>query len=641
MAEPHRDEISKLEALYSDNPEGRVFTLLAEAYRKGGELDRAREVLEHGLKRHSEYASAYVVLGRVLLDLQQGEDAVDAFTRVLQLDPENLVALRALGDRARTMGHTADALRYYRELLNLDPSDEELQETVASLEKDLVDKPATASTAAVQEPAWGTMSVLDEVSPPLPGFGNVSLDSSGFGSSAGQPASSGEFGNISFSSEPGLDDVAFSGDSLSLGGDVGSTEGGASFGGGGGFAGLSLTPDAGGSLDSSTSADRPLNLGADTAWGSESASDFGLPGFDEPAVDRPSPSSFEQPAAEFTGLPAFDEPETGPTPFGGFEPVTDAAAFPMELPLIEEPVAPSEPDIEPETVGSGSPYEISALAPDADDPYDAFPFTTDGESTPAVPALDGWSADPEDPVAREAAAAGAEPWVLEDEASVGGEVVTETMAELYRSQGLNDRAAEVYRTLLAERPGDAALTAKLHEVELAAAEADHAPSAWTEANTAQAAPESLYAWTGDGATDEPDGSPPVGEYFGSLLAWRPARPVKRPAGSVGQPAPAPPVGKPAPAPPSPPVQTPAAREPVPTPVADVAPTPAPSGAKEDDLAWLFDDEPVEEAPKAALPPKGAPAPRGQESAAPAAGAAEGEDDDDLDMFRSWLQSLKR
>src|SRR5687768_1481554 len=109
MAEAQRDEISKLEALYSDNPEGRVFTLLAEAYRKGGELDRAREVLEHGLKKHSEYASAYVVLGRVLLDLQQGEDAVDAFTRVLQLDPENLVALRALGDRARTMGHTADA----------------------------------------------------------------------------------------------------------------------------------------------------------------------------------------------------------------------------------------------------------------------------------------------------------------------------------------------------------------------------------------------------------------------------------------------------------------------------------------------------------------------------------------------------
>mgnify|MGYP006202799619 CR=1 FL=1 len=49
MPESSRDEIAKLEALYANNPEGRVFTHLAEAYRKAGELDRARAILEDGL----------------------------------------------------------------------------------------------------------------------------------------------------------------------------------------------------------------------------------------------------------------------------------------------------------------------------------------------------------------------------------------------------------------------------------------------------------------------------------------------------------------------------------------------------------------------------------------------------------------
>src|SRR4051812_19141535 len=107
MAESSRDEIAKLEALYANNPEGRVFTHLAEAYRKAGELERARTILEEGLAKHASYASAHVVLGRVLADQQNPEQAAAAFRRVLELDPHNLVALRSLGDIARTAGQHA------------------------------------------------------------------------------------------------------------------------------------------------------------------------------------------------------------------------------------------------------------------------------------------------------------------------------------------------------------------------------------------------------------------------------------------------------------------------------------------------------------------------------------------------------
>jgi tetratricopeptide (TPR) repeat protein len=77
MAESHRDEIAKLESLYENNPDGRVFTHLAEAYRKAGELDRARDTVERGLTRHPEYSSAHVVLGRVLLDQGDRSGALD------------------------------------------------------------------------------------------------------------------------------------------------------------------------------------------------------------------------------------------------------------------------------------------------------------------------------------------------------------------------------------------------------------------------------------------------------------------------------------------------------------------------------------------------------------------------------------
>lgn len=134
MAESRRDEIAKLEALFSENPEGRVFTHLAEAYRRAGEPERAREILERGIGRHPEYASAHVVLGRVLVDLGRTEEADRSFRRVLELDPQNLVAVRALADLARDAGRVDDALRYYRELQEVDGGNAELDEIVRSLE---------------------------------------------------------------------------------------------------------------------------------------------------------------------------------------------------------------------------------------------------------------------------------------------------------------------------------------------------------------------------------------------------------------------------------------------------------------------------------------------------------------------------
>jgi tetratricopeptide (TPR) repeat protein len=133
MAESQREEITKLEALYADNPGGRVFVHLAEAYRKAGEHERAREVLAAGLSRHPDAASGHVVLGRVLADLGDHEEATAAYRRVLELDGGNLVALHALADLARDAGETEEARAQYGELLLRDPSSDEARVALADL----------------------------------------------------------------------------------------------------------------------------------------------------------------------------------------------------------------------------------------------------------------------------------------------------------------------------------------------------------------------------------------------------------------------------------------------------------------------------------------------------------------------------
>src|SRR5690606_30488145 len=151
MAESHREEIAKLESLYAGNPGGRVFVHLAEAYRKAGEHERARRILDEGLARHTDSASGYVVLGRVLADMQITDEAEIAFRRVLELDGGNLIALRWLGDIARQGGRNAEAAMHCRELLIRNPSNEEVRDLVEIVEREATERPAPEAAAAGSE----------------------------------------------------------------------------------------------------------------------------------------------------------------------------------------------------------------------------------------------------------------------------------------------------------------------------------------------------------------------------------------------------------------------------------------------------------------------------------------------------------
>jgi len=118
-------EIRRFEEQYAENPESFVFARLADAHRKAGNSARALEILEQGLERHPDYLSAHIVCARCLMDLGRAGEATAAWTRVLDLDQHNVVALRELAELALEANQREDALRWSERLLQIDPLNED------------------------------------------------------------------------------------------------------------------------------------------------------------------------------------------------------------------------------------------------------------------------------------------------------------------------------------------------------------------------------------------------------------------------------------------------------------------------------------------------------------------------------------
>ena len=164
----YTSEIDKLERRHRENPEGRTFAPLADAYRKAGDVPRALEILKYGLQLHPDYLSASIVLGRCHLDLGDLPGAETAFRRVLELDKENVIAIKALADiteRQVRFGESEDWLNY---LLSIDGSNEDarMQLTRLSIIREQHDKMATLDLPEPPEKTAEVVAVPAEEPPP-------------------------------------------------------------------------------------------------------------------------------------------------------------------------------------------------------------------------------------------------------------------------------------------------------------------------------------------------------------------------------------------------------------------------------------------------------------------------------------------
>jgi tetratricopeptide (TPR) repeat protein len=507
----YEPELEKLQRRYEDDP-ARNFAQLAERYRKDGRLEDALNLLRMHLDERPNYVSGLVVLGRCLLDQQNDGEARTTFERVLTVDAEHIIALRALGEIAERTGDLGGARAWFSRLLEIDPMNEEAEVAVQRLATAAAAPPpeaapepeslgaalgleaeaaeAVAGPPVVEQwapreqvaeaPAAGFIGELPdtglelpasevpspppeyEVEEPMPAFmprashvvpfdveqiGHIEIESQlpEEESLIGEPAAAEE--DSPFALPTGLRDL-----------DFGHTEPTAEPAA---EAEAPAPPEAQFKVDAF---DESLGWGAGERVSRQISSEdvaaaeqqhardlrapyAELPGLEGTELPPPAEVAAQTPAVE--GLQMIQAP-ADVVPVEGLEPAAEpvappsaeelAAAEPLEV--VREEIIPVVPEATPQA--EAAEREISAPAKGMD--------RVTAERRASLFGLPVITID-EPPV---------QPLVLEAQPEP---VVTETMGELYASQGLLGEAREVYAQLLARNPDDQRLQAKLAQLD--------------------------------------------------------------------------------------------------------------------------------------------------------------------------------
>lgn len=126
--------IEKYQKMLLKDPASKIFAPLVEAYRKMGWLKEARETCEQGLRHHPHFAGGYVALAKVCIDESQHEDAVENLKKAVDLSPENILGHQLLAESYLRLKMAKEALRSYKMVLFLNPTNEKAQKAVKRLE---------------------------------------------------------------------------------------------------------------------------------------------------------------------------------------------------------------------------------------------------------------------------------------------------------------------------------------------------------------------------------------------------------------------------------------------------------------------------------------------------------------------------
>ena len=147
MTNPRLEE---LRAKFQENPR-RYFAPYANELRKGGDPAQAIAVCRAHLATQAGHVSGHIVLGQALYEAGEGNEARDVFTAALALDPENLIALRSLGEIAQVNGDFGAARQWYQRLLDADPRNSEVAQLLRDIPADAAAKPVVIPEPASRE----------------------------------------------------------------------------------------------------------------------------------------------------------------------------------------------------------------------------------------------------------------------------------------------------------------------------------------------------------------------------------------------------------------------------------------------------------------------------------------------------------
>jgi len=168
MAQPATNpKIEELRLKLKADPKSRLFYQLAEELRRAGQFDESEKVLRLGLSVYPTYLAAWVSFGRVLREKKDDAGAVDALNTALQLDPGNVVAARLLADAYYALGEKIEAIKKYKLVHALLPSDETLEAQIALIERELAPMSLAVAEGDFDADQGESESPFDKTIPPF------------------------------------------------------------------------------------------------------------------------------------------------------------------------------------------------------------------------------------------------------------------------------------------------------------------------------------------------------------------------------------------------------------------------------------------------------------------------------------------
>lgn len=487
--------LDELKKKFDENPR-RYFAPLANEYRKQGDLAQAIALCRTHLPNQPGHISGHIVLAQALYETRELAESRQSFELALDLDPENLIALRYLGDIAREQGAPANAQVWYQRVLEADPRNDEIAQLLRDVEaeaakavSELANRPTPAPSATIEEPAPASALQIADLASPPPAEPEVRAmweepqASQAAPTSEIAPAEDLTFDSFSITDEPETVAEAYS--ELEAMAEPSMDDW---------FA--QATPQAPLSTDDSHFPDlrEAQSIPVEKAPEPEEV-------FESFSMDWASEESAEPAApAPVEAFGLADEPPVGSAaPFEAFaladEPPVDSAApveampieaateeFELQVASAPELAAPVEPPASvtntpvwnalveaPEPAIEDSAYlsESFAAASAADEsfPWETSMSAPESADSPAAPAMESVVPEAEaepttDPMIGRTPAFGS--FVQEEPPAP---FVTETMAELYLQQGFNEEALAIYKQLLIQHPNDEALLQRVTALE--------------------------------------------------------------------------------------------------------------------------------------------------------------------------------
>lgn len=126
--------IERYQILLQKDPKSQVFAPLTEAYRKMGLIEEAFRIAVRGVQFNPTFGGGRIALAKVFLDRDNLKAATDELEKAAEYSADNILAHSLLAECYLKTGRPKEALRAFKMVLFLAPTNEKAAKAVKKLE---------------------------------------------------------------------------------------------------------------------------------------------------------------------------------------------------------------------------------------------------------------------------------------------------------------------------------------------------------------------------------------------------------------------------------------------------------------------------------------------------------------------------